>query len=70
MIEQQDTISTDDGPMGVYVVRPDGPGPHPVVVSFHHGPGLDDGSKEVYAKRSGARIRVISKPNPKYAKKG
>lgn len=30
---------------------------------------LDDGSKEVYAKKSGARIRVISKPNPKYAKK-
>lgn len=30
---------------------------------------LDDGSKELYAKRSGARLRVIAKPNPKYAKK-
>ncbi|OWK36387.1 50S ribosomal protein L24 [Fimbriiglobus ruber] len=30
---------------------------------------LDDGSKELYAKKSGARIRVLSKPNPKYAKK-
>ena len=30
---------------------------------------LDDGTKEMYAKRSGARIRVIAKANPKYAKK-
>ena len=30
---------------------------------------LDDGSKELYAKKSGARIRALSKPNPKYAKK-
>jgi large subunit ribosomal protein L24 len=26
-----------------------------------------DGSKELYAKKSGARIRTLSKPNPKYA---
>ncbi len=30
---------------------------------------LADGTKELYAKRSGARIRSIAKPNPKYAKK-
>ena len=30
---------------------------------------LDDGSKELYAKKSGARIRVLSKPREKYAKK-
>lgn len=30
---------------------------------------LDDGSKELYAKKSGARIRLLSKANPKYAKK-
>jgi large subunit ribosomal protein L24 len=30
---------------------------------------LADGSKELYAKKSGARIRVIAKANPKYAKK-
>ena len=30
---------------------------------------LADGSKELYAKKSGARIRVLAKPNPKYAKK-
>jgi large subunit ribosomal protein L24 len=26
-----------------------------------------DGSKELYAKKSGARIRTLAKPNPKYA---
>jgi large subunit ribosomal protein L24 len=30
---------------------------------------LDDGSKELYAKASGARLRAIAKANPKYAKK-
>jgi len=30
---------------------------------------LDDGSKELYAKKSGSRIRLLSKPDPKYAKK-
>ncbi|MBM3980595.1 MAG: 50S ribosomal protein L24 [Planctomycetes bacterium] len=29
----------------------------------------DDGSKELYAKKSKARIRILSKPDPKYAKK-
>jgi large subunit ribosomal protein L24 len=30
---------------------------------------LPDGTKELYAKKSGARIRVLAKPNPKYATK-
>jgi len=30
---------------------------------------LADGSKELYAKKSKTRIRVLSKPNPKYATK-
>ena len=30
---------------------------------------LPDGSKELYAKKSGTRLRLLSKPNPKYAKK-
>jgi large subunit ribosomal protein L24 len=30
---------------------------------------LEDGAKELYAKKSGARIRLLSKANPKYAKK-
>ena len=30
---------------------------------------LADGSKERYAKKSGARIRILAKANPKYATK-
>jgi len=29
---------------------------------------LADGSKELFAKKSGSRIRLLSKPNPKYAR--
>ncbi|GIW84245.1 MAG: 50S ribosomal protein L24 [Gemmataceae bacterium] len=28
---------------------------------------LPDGSKELYAKRSGTRLRILSKPRPRYA---
>ena len=28
-----------------------------------------DGSKELYAKKSGTRLRILSKPDPKYAAK-
>jgi large subunit ribosomal protein L24 len=30
---------------------------------------LPDGSKELYAKKSKTRLRLLGKPNPKYAKK-
>jgi large subunit ribosomal protein L24 len=30
---------------------------------------LPDGSKELYAKKSGTRLRLLSKPRPKYATK-
>ena len=30
---------------------------------------LPDGSKELFAKKSGARIRALAKANPKYAQK-
>ena len=30
---------------------------------------LPDGSKELYAKKSGTGLRLLSKPNPKYATK-
>lgn len=30
---------------------------------------LPDGSKELFAKKSGTRLRLLSKPNPKYAQK-
>ena len=60
MIEQTETLATEDGPMGVHVVRPDGDGPFPVIVYFHHGPGLDDGSNESLARIAEAGYYVIS----------
>jgi len=60
MHTQTETISTPSGPMGVHIVRPDGDGPFPVIVSFHHGPGLDDGSKETMARLAGWGYYVIS----------
>jgi carboxymethylenebutenolidase len=45
-----ETITSPSGPMGVHVVRPEGDGPFPVVVFFHHGPGLDEGSKQTMAR--------------------
>ncbi len=31
----------------VHVAKPDGDGPFPVVVFFHHGPGFDEGSRQL-----------------------
>ncbi len=50
MHTQTETIESPSGPMGVHVVRPDGDGPFPVVVFFHHGPGLEQGSKDTMAR--------------------
>jgi len=61
------TVSTPDGAMGIHVVRPSGGGPFPVILFFHHGPGLDDGSKEAMqlgspypgARRTKRRLRRV-----------
>jgi carboxymethylenebutenolidase len=50
MIEQTRSVTTPDGDMSVVVTRPDGAGPFPVVVLFHHGPGLDDGTRRAMAR--------------------
>ena len=55
-----ETITTPSGPMGVYAVRPDGDGPYPVVVFFHHGPGLDDGSKQTMDHIAGWGYYVVT----------
>jgi carboxymethylenebutenolidase len=55
------TLPTADGPMGVHIVRPDdADGPLPAVVFFHHGPGLDDPSKETMRFIAGHGYYVIS----------
>ncbi|MEM8619766.1 MAG: dienelactone hydrolase family protein [Actinomycetota bacterium] len=57
---QTETIDSPSGPMGIYLVRPDGDGPFPVVVSFHHGPGLDDGAKDTMGRIAGWGYYVVS----------
>jgi carboxymethylenebutenolidase len=59
-VNETRTITTDEGEMSVVVNHPDGEGPFPVVLFFHHGPGLDDGSREAIAKISDAGYYVIS----------
>ena len=54
------TLPTTDGDMGIHVVRPDGEGPFPVIVFFHHGPGLDDGSKQAMQLLADAGHYVVS----------
>jgi carboxymethylenebutenolidase len=60
MAEEIHTIPTPDGDMGVVVRRPDDDGPHPVVVLFHHGPGLDEGSREAMQRIADAGYYVVS----------
>ncbi|MEM7321559.1 MAG: dienelactone hydrolase family protein [Actinomycetota bacterium] len=60
MHSQTETIDTPTGPMGVHIVRPEGDGPFPVVVSFHHGPGLDQGSKDTMARIAEWGYYVVS----------
>ena len=54
------TLSTHDGAMGIHVVRPDGDGPFPVILFFHHGPGLDDGSKRAMGMLADEGYYVVS----------
>ena len=60
MHTQSETITAPAGEMGIHIVRPDGDGPFPVVVFFHHGPGLEDGSKDTMARIAEWGYYVIS----------
>jgi carboxymethylenebutenolidase len=46
--------------MGIHIIRPEEDGPFPVVVFFHHGPGLDQGSKDTMARLAEWGYYVIS----------
>ena len=60
MVSRTETISSPSGPLGIHVERPDGDGPFPVVVFFHHGPGLDGGAKKTMARIAEWGYYVIS----------
>lgn len=47
MIEEQIDVPTSGGDMGVRGWRPDGEGPFPVVLCYHHGPGIGEEIYEV-----------------------
>ena len=75
MQTRTETITSPSGPMGIHVVRPDGDGPFPVVVFFHHGPGLDEGSKQTMARIAEWGYYVIThdryhRDEPWYTMKG
>ncbi|MEZ5282679.1 MAG: dienelactone hydrolase family protein [Acidimicrobiales bacterium] len=55
-----ESIDSASGPLGIHVVRPDGDGPFPVVVFFHHGPGLDQPSKDTMARIAGWGYYVVT----------
>ncbi|WP_419946730.1 dienelactone hydrolase family protein [Candidatus Poriferisodalis sp.] len=46
MHSEERELDAPDGKLGLYIVRPDGDGPFPLVMFFHHGPGFDAGSRE------------------------
>ncbi len=60
MLTRTETIDAPSGPMGIHIVRPDGDGPFPVVVFFHHGPGLDAGAKQTMARIAEWGYYVVS----------
>jgi carboxymethylenebutenolidase len=60
MTEEMLSVPTSHGAIGAYVRRPEGDGPFPVVVYFHHGPGLDAGSKESMQMLADAGYYVVS----------
>jgi carboxymethylenebutenolidase len=59
-VQETLTLATAEGDMGIHVVRPDGDGPFPVIVFFHHGPGLDDASKGAMQLLADAGYYVVS----------
>jgi carboxymethylenebutenolidase len=53
-------VPTPDGDMGIHVVHPEGDGALPVILFFHHGPGLDDGSQQAMRSLAYAGYYVVS----------
>ena len=60
MAEEVHSVPTPEGDMGVVVRRPDADDPHPVVVFFHHGPGLDEGSRQAMQRIADGGYYVVS----------
>jgi carboxymethylenebutenolidase len=59
-VNETRNITTKAGDMSLVVSHPDGEGPFPVILFFHHGPGLDEGSKQMIELISDAGYYVIA----------
>jgi carboxymethylenebutenolidase len=62
MIEETHYVATPDGPMGVVVKYPNGPGPFPVIVMFHDGPGMRE-ANHINARRLVVRGYYVAMPD-------
>jgi carboxymethylenebutenolidase len=60
MIEDSLEVATADGPMAVLRKRPTGPGPFPVIVMFHDGPGIREATHQVMASIAAAGFYVVA----------
>ncbi|MGW4589485.1 dienelactone hydrolase family protein [Amycolatopsis thermoflava] len=59
LIEKEEVVRTDDGPMTVTVRHPDDSGPFPVVIVYHDGPGLRADIHDVSRKLAGAGYYAV-----------
>ena len=65
MTEFEIDIATDDGAMNSFVVHPDGPGPHPVVLFYMDAPGKREELHDM-ARRLAAAGHFVVLPNLYY----
>jgi carboxymethylenebutenolidase len=59
MVEKEEVVQTDDGPMAVIIRHPDGDGPFPVVIVYHDGPGLREDVHDVTRKLAAAGYYAV-----------
>lgn len=59
MVEKEEIVQTDDGPMTVTIRHPDSGGPFPVVIVYHDGPGLREDIHDVTRKLADAGYYAV-----------
>jgi carboxymethylenebutenolidase len=60
MVEDVIRVPSPEGEISVIMARPDDEGPHPVVVMFHDGPGVREGTFEVVRRIASAGYYVVA----------
>jgi Dienelactone hydrolase family len=62
MIEREEKLDTDEGTMGVFIVRPDGDGPFPAVIQIMDALGMREELRE-HARRVASRGYYVLSPD-------